>query len=282
MGPRDKTVRDGLRVRVGFTLVELLVVIGVIAVLVSLLLPALSRARASASALKCNSNLRQIGVAMRMYANDNKNVIIPALYVDPNNTSTEQKNWALILMEGKYLPPQSKPGGNGAFDGPGTVLVCPDYVAERSTTYSPSSQRDAAGARFWRIAAAGSAVGDTTYGVNATVDFGATLSVPNFRRFPFVRVPMAGGPGGALVTQLHKWTEIRKSSELVMVFDGIWLLNANMNRVNLRHNRNRFANAVFADGHVESLPAKMIPPSVSGSAASVTQAVPYPKWRLDQ
>jgi prepilin-type N-terminal cleavage/methylation domain-containing protein/prepilin-type processing-associated H-X9-DG protein len=68
-----------------FTLVELLVVIGIISVLISMLLPALNKAREAAKKIACASNMRQIGQAMRMYGNDNNSWMTPGW---ANYTST--------------------------------------------------------------------------------------------------------------------------------------------------------------------------------------------------
>jgi len=60
-----------------FTLVELLIVIGIIALLIGMIIPSMESARATARAVQCQSNLRQIGIILQIYANDNNGWVYP-------------------------------------------------------------------------------------------------------------------------------------------------------------------------------------------------------------
>lgn len=84
-----------MRLRRSFTLIELLVVIAIIAVLAGLLLPALGLAKGKAQSAKCVSNLRQLGIAVRLYADDNGGRLPSAQAFRESETSVPN-GWPLI------------------------------------------------------------------------------------------------------------------------------------------------------------------------------------------
>ena len=121
----------------GFTLVELLVVIGIIALLISILLPALSKARESANRVACLSNIKQVSMALLMYVDSNKG-FLP--YSAPYSWEFEE-DWIWWELDTPTTPRISRVGEGGV--GPylslsrtnTKVMLCPsDNILNHSRT----------------------------------------------------------------------------------------------------------------------------------------------------
>jgi len=107
--------------RTGFTLIELLVVIAIIALLMAILIPGLRKAREQAKAVNCKSNLRQIGLAANLYAEDYD------LYIPRGAAGRTKKAWYQIFMPFLAQQPIDKDYRSVK------IFRCPSYPDRRQT-----------------------------------------------------------------------------------------------------------------------------------------------------
>lgn len=229
----------------GFTLVELLVVIGIIAVLVAMLLPAVAGARAMALSVTCQSNIRQLATASIMYGQNNRDFCPPAhYYYISRNFHRWHGTRAIVSQPFDYSGSPLK-----SYLGDGGVRRCPVFEPSATTDYSLA----------FEAAAGGYGYNNDYFGSSMAVDPGTSAGVTAWEenvcnvpaKYSQIRRPAekilfadaAVGQAGNLIV------EYSFVSEPLSYYGGTAYASSTPS-IHFRH-RGR-ANVAWADGHVTS------------------------------
>lgn len=249
--------------RTGFTLIEMLVVIAIIALLISLITPAVSRALDTAKTTTCMSNMRQISTAMLEYAAANDGSL-PRLQRRAQEEPLGPTVWAGDLIAGGFL---DAPFQENQDDIPGrSILRCPAGLTDQiwnghlpadPWTELPMVHRpwaaphkvDTGEIKFVHI----------WYGLNARTDHSQGAG------WPFIR-----NNNQSLRSVI---TAVRDLDRTVMFYDGVWTHNSGESRIYARHGTPRSTtNFAFFDGRVENMRARV-------HSVSSTSRDTYPRFR---
>ena len=264
----------------GFTLIELLVVIAVIALLIGLLLPALASARGTARSTVCLSNFRQLALGWGMYADDNKEIMLPLRPADVGGGASNPANhyevgnglkirprWIATMGTYVGLLPFAEPSTSDARqDYTGKVFQCPvapDRTDERNHCYGYNYQflgnsRTTAG-QFHNYPIRRSRIQtfcDTVLGADS---MGTAAGVPSASRLPYEK---RGTNMNAIGNEAYPLDPPR----LLATSDrGTGAPSSPRSAIEPRHS-NR-ANAMFLDGHAGTSTAEALGYRLNGDGS---------------
>jgi prepilin-type N-terminal cleavage/methylation domain-containing protein/prepilin-type processing-associated H-X9-DG protein len=210
----------------GFTLVELLVVIGIIAVLISILLPALTKARSQAVKLQCQSNLRQCGMAMIMYVGENHGWLPPS-YSPPGSAK-----WWDALFQQQFLKSDSPLQST-------CLVACPTILVNvqwnvNDGAWVPTGNAGYGMATWPRLTASNHGLGNGDYTYYCKMNNLPLLAAD------YMWLADSVNFAGSIPAQVG-WLTSNKAG------------GPGDNEVHLRHGGHTVANVLFGDGHVSAL-----------------------------
>ena len=280
-------------VRAGFSLIELLVVISIIVVLLSILLPSLTRARAAAASVKCRANLQQIGVGLVLYSNQNHDFVVPSYNLpwapgaSTNFTGSPEQpleGWVSILDREQCVISREK-DRNTTFYCPKTVDV--EGMAGGQTGEARDNPR---GWTDWPLifeSAGGDSMPKTA------------VTIPERRYNKIIRVsywinaynPVGNQPADIEASDLYytasvglgpdsrgRFVRLRKQTcyrpeRFIVVSDGLYMGRQSVTRQGDKNSRIGYrhpsmndlegsANIALADGHAESITGDRFPRAV--------------------
>jgi prepilin-type N-terminal cleavage/methylation domain-containing protein/prepilin-type processing-associated H-X9-DG protein len=229
-----KNVKSRSLILSGFTLIELLIVISIIAILASILLPALKNARESAKRISCANNIKQLGLVFLSYSTDNYENLPPAII----NYGGDNLTWGSTLAENDYVDENAI-----GYDPKNKSLLC------------PSSRVTTNGKIIYKFG---------HYGMNDLITYTLALA-PASTGFKITKI---SNPSQKILL-LDSGNCYVHYGQMINPSFNIWYIPGAKNNLNLAWNQNNYSNqddawngrhngkinTVFLDGHVDNFKA---------------------------